>query len=76
MIGPGGIDSSNSSTRNTAETAQHPPLAERSDDEMGRLFGKDNADNDDTQSTSKEPDGKNTREKIAAYLKEQHEKLR
>ncbi len=74
MIGLGGIDSSNSSTRNTAETAQHPPLVEGSDDEMERLFGKDDADNDDTQSTSKEPDGNNRREKIAAFLKDQHEK--
>ena len=40
MIGPGGIDSSNSSTRNTAETAQHPPLAEGSDDEMGGCLAR------------------------------------
>ena len=74
MIGPGGIDSSSSSTRNPAETAPHPPLVEDSDEEIERLFGKDDEDNNDTPSASKEPHGSNRREKIAAYLKDQQEK--
>ena len=52
MIGPGGIDSSSSSTRNPAETAPHPPLVEDSDEEIERLFGKDDEDNNDTPSAS------------------------
>jgi hypothetical protein len=74
LIGPGGIDSSSSSTRNPAETAPHPPLVEDSDDEIERLFGKDDEDNNDTPSASKEPHGSNRREKKAAYLKDQQEK--
>lgn len=49
-------------------------MVEGSDDEIERLFGKDDEGNNDTPSTSKEPDGSNRREKIAAYLKDQQEK--
>ena len=38
------------------------------------MFGKDDEDNNDTPSASKEPYGSNRREKIAAYLKDQQEK--
>ena len=51
----------------------HPSLIEGSDGEIEQLFGKDEGNND-TPSTSKEPDGSNRREKIAAYLKDQQEK--
>ena len=44
------------------------------DEEIERLFGKDDEDNNDTPSASKEPHGSNRREKIAAYLKDQQEK--
>ena len=49
-------------------------MVEGSDDEIEQLFGKDDERNNDTPSTSKEPDGSNRREKIAAYLKNQQEK--
>jgi hypothetical protein len=49
-------------------------LVEDSDEEIERLFGKDDEDNNDTPSASKEPHGSNRREKIAAYLKDQQEK--
>ena len=48
---------------------------EDSDDEIERLFGKDDEDNDDiVPSTTKKPEESGRREKIAAYLKDQQEK--
>ena len=49
-------------------------MVEGSDDEIDQLFGKDDEGNNGTPTTSKEPNGSNRREKIAAYLKDEQEK--
>ena len=52
----------------------HPSLVQGNDDEIEQLFGKDDEGNNDTPSTSKQPDGSSSRDKITPYLKDQQEK--